>query len=76
MLLQALRVEIEMKNLNIQVTFPVQKGVGTRSHLTTPLDKQPLKLLGTYVGQIYSRTRETEQEAHDWYWKNVSSQCT
>jgi len=32
MLLQALRVEIEMKNLNLQVTFLVQKGVGTRSH--------------------------------------------
>jgi len=29
-LLQALRVEIE--NLNLQVTFLVQKGVGTRSH--------------------------------------------
>jgi len=37
MLLQALRVEIEMKNLNIQVTFLMQKGVGTRSHPTTPL---------------------------------------
>jgi len=32
MLLQALRVEIEMKNLNLQVTFLVQKSVGTRSH--------------------------------------------
>jgi len=31
MLLQALRVEIEMKNLNLQVTFLVQKGVGARS---------------------------------------------
>ena len=39
MLLQALRVEIEMKNVNIQVTFLVQKGVGTRSHPTTPLPK-------------------------------------
>jgi len=29
MLLQALRVEIEMKNLNLQVTFLVKKGVGT-----------------------------------------------
>jgi len=32
MLLQALRVEIEMKNPNLQVTFLVQKGVATRSH--------------------------------------------
>jgi len=32
MLLQALRVEFEMKNLNLQVTFLVKKGVGTRSH--------------------------------------------
>ena len=39
MLLQALRVEIEMKNVNIQVTFLVQKVVGTRSHPTTPLPK-------------------------------------
>jgi len=37
MLLQALRVEIEMKNLHLQVTFLVQKGVGTRSHPATPL---------------------------------------
>jgi len=37
MLLQALRVEIEMKNLHLQVAFLVQKGVGTRSHPTTPL---------------------------------------
>jgi len=29
MLLQALRVETEMKNLNFQVTLLVQKGVGT-----------------------------------------------
>jgi len=28
MLLQALHVEIEMKNLNLQVTLLVQKGVG------------------------------------------------
>jgi len=36
MLLQALHVEIEMKNLNLQVTLPVQKGVGTPfpSHYT------------------------------------------
>jgi len=27
-----LLVEIEMKNLNLQVAFLVQKGVGTRSH--------------------------------------------
>jgi len=43
MLLQALRVEIEMKNLNLQVTFLVQKGVGTRSHTTSPLPKIELK---------------------------------
>jgi len=29
MLLQALHVEIEMENLNLQVTLLVQKGVGT-----------------------------------------------
>jgi len=29
MLLQALHVEIEMKNLNLQVTLLVHKGVGT-----------------------------------------------
>jgi len=29
MLLQALHVEIEMKNVNLQVTLLVQKGVGT-----------------------------------------------
>jgi len=29
MLLQVLLVEIDMKNLNLQVTFLVQKGVGT-----------------------------------------------
>jgi len=29
LLLQALHVEIEMKNLNLQVTLLVQKGVGT-----------------------------------------------
>jgi len=29
MLLHALHVEIEMKNLNLQVTLLVQKGVGT-----------------------------------------------
>ena len=32
MLLQALHVEIEMKNLNLQLTLLVQKSVGTRSH--------------------------------------------
>ena len=32
MLLQALRVEIKMKNLNLQVTFLVNIGVGTRSY--------------------------------------------
>jgi len=32
MLLQALLVAIEMKNLNLGVTLLVQKGVGTRSH--------------------------------------------
>ena len=32
MMLQALHVEIEMKNLNLQVTLLVKKGVGTRSH--------------------------------------------
>jgi len=33
MLLQALHVEIEMKNVNLQVTLLVQKGVGpTRSN--------------------------------------------
>jgi len=37
MLLQALHVETEMKNLNLQVTLRVQKGVGTRFHPTTPL---------------------------------------
>jgi len=36
MLFQALRVEIEMKNLNLQVTLLVQKAVGTSfpSHYT------------------------------------------
>jgi len=29
MLLQALQVEIEMKNLNLQVALLMQKGVGT-----------------------------------------------
>jgi len=29
MLLQALHVEIEMKNVNLQVTLLLQKGVGT-----------------------------------------------
>jgi len=38
MLLQALRVEIEMKNLNLQVTSLVQKGVGTLfPRVPTPL---------------------------------------
>jgi len=37
MLLQALQVEIEMKNLNLQVTLLVQKAWESRSHLTTPL---------------------------------------
>jgi len=36
-LLQALRVEIEMKYLNLQVTLLLQKGLGTRSLPTTPL---------------------------------------
>jgi len=31
-LIQALHVEIEMKNLNLQVTSLVQKGAGTHSH--------------------------------------------
>ena len=35
MLLQALRVETKMKNLNLQATFLAQKGVGTRSHTKT-----------------------------------------
>jgi len=37
MLLQALHVETEMKNLNYQVTLLVQKGVGTPfpPHYTT-----------------------------------------
>jgi len=34
MLLQALHVEIETKNLNLQVTLLVQKGVGTTVVLT------------------------------------------
>jgi len=36
MLLQVLHVEIQMKNINLQVTLPVQKGVGTPfpPHLT------------------------------------------
>jgi len=37
MLLQALHVEIEMKNLNLQVTLLVQKLLERRSHPTTPL---------------------------------------
>jgi len=38
MLLQALHVEIEMKNLNLQVTWLVQKGVGTSfPRVPTPL---------------------------------------
>jgi len=37
MLFQALHVEIEMKNLNLQVTLLVQKGVGTPFLPTTPL---------------------------------------
>jgi len=36
MLLQALHVETEMKNLNLQVTLLVPKGVGTRSHTLHP----------------------------------------
>jgi len=36
MLLQALRVEIEMKHLNLQATFLVKKVVGTRSHVFPP----------------------------------------
>jgi len=32
MLLQALHVEIEMQNINHQVTLLVQKGAGTHSH--------------------------------------------
>jgi len=39
--LQVLNVEIEMKNLNLQVTLLVQKDVGRRSHIkkgaATPL---------------------------------------
>jgi len=46
MLLQALRVEIEMKNLNLQATFLVQNSVGTRSHPTTRL---VLSLLSTVL---------------------------
>jgi len=42
MLLQALRAEIEMKNLNLQVTFLVQKDVGTRSHPNTPVNLPPV----------------------------------
>jgi len=38
MLLQALRVEIKMKNLNLQVMFLVQNGVGT------PLPRVPTSL--------------------------------
>jgi len=37
MLLQALYVEIEMKNLILQVTLLVQKSVGTPFPPTTPL---------------------------------------
>ena len=36
MLLHALHVEIEMKNLNLQITLPVQKSVGTRSQAFPP----------------------------------------
>jgi len=38
MLFQALHVEIEMKNLNLQVTLVVRKGVGT------PLPRVPTPL--------------------------------
>jgi len=34
---QALYVETEMKDLNLQVTLAAQRVVGTRSHPTTPL---------------------------------------
>jgi len=37
MLLQALHVEIELKNLNLQVTLLVKKVWERRSHSTTPL---------------------------------------
>jgi len=37
MLLQALHVQIEMKNLNLQVTLRVKKVWERRSHPTTPL---------------------------------------
>jgi len=42
MLLQALHVEIQMKNLNLQVTLLVQKGVGTSfPRVPTPLHYTP-----------------------------------
>jgi len=48
MLLQVLHVEIEMKNLILQVTLLVQKGVGTRSYakkgLGTPFLRLPTPL--------------------------------
>ena len=35
-LIQALHVEIEVKNINLQVMLLVQKGVGMRSHAFPP----------------------------------------
>jgi len=54
MLVQALRVETEMKNVHLQVTFLVQKGVGTRSHPTTPQDRNDTSSCSGSASQVFS----------------------
>jgi len=69
MLLQALRVEIVMKNLNIQVTFLVQKGVGTQFlRVSTPLHPwlfvRNLAKISKYCFQKLARNTKTKR--HNW----------
>ena len=80
MLLQALSVEIEMKNLNLQVTFQVQKGVETRSHTkkrcgnavptrshpTSPFARRPFQEENLEWKQMNNWFIQSIDPTHDW----------
>jgi len=54
-------VEIEMKNLNLQVTLLVQKGVGTRSH------SKERCVASTSPHNTFKPENNTEKEIDDYY---------
>ena len=73
MLLQALRVEIEMKNLNLQVPFLVQKGVGTRSTpkrgMGTPFPRVHTPLHPCMA--ILSRRKSGMKAMNNWFVQSI-----